>query len=68
MDALIEILSLDLFEPSEVAKQKVGVILRIYNKMTKNERMVDATMLYVLHILSNHKTVFNPPKSNEISL
>ena len=67
MDALIEILSLDLFEPSEVAKQKC-VILRIYNKMTKNERMVDATMLYVLHMLSNHKTVFNPPKSNEISL
>ena len=64
MDALIEILSLDLFEPSEVAKQKY----RIYDKITKNERMVDATMLYVLHMLSNHKTVFNPPKSNEISL
>ena len=40
MDALIEILSLDLFEPSEVAKKKIGVILRIYNKMTKNEKIL----------------------------
>ena len=39
MDALIEILSLDLFEPSEVAKQKC-VILRIYNKMPKNEKIL----------------------------
>ena len=27
--------------------------------MTKNERMVNATMLYVLHMLSNPKTVGN---------
>ena len=39
MDALIEILSLDLFEPWEVAKQKC-VILRIYNKMPKNEKIL----------------------------
>ena len=40
MYTLREISSLKLFEPFEVAKQKVGVILRIYNKMPKNEKIL----------------------------
>ena len=40
MDALREISSLKLFDPLEVAKQKVGIVLRIYIKMNKNDKIL----------------------------
>ena len=79
MDAPREILSMKLYEPLEVVKQIKGFLPRIYSKVTKgsklrfssnitNIKMKKYWILYVPHILSNHKTVINPTKSNIISL